>query len=1008
MSFSGILTTEKVSESREELPQSNMPLFANSPGHPVFGEYVGAHWCGPCMSSASPSLDNLKSSNPEDFTFVSFFESDSDGWPSDGPIDRTNHVMSASDGYPTFSFADQQSGTCYKIGAAGTNYYDSDYSNGGCMDPNSNDFSLGLFTSLNSTSMQVTTSLDVTYLGSMSSVSVYIYGAITEKLGADEYDNGVRPHHNWRQWLLNDDDDGFTELTLIPNDVVTTTWETPLDAVRSAGAYTIWENFWPVFAIMDGPHSSYNSVISAIDLDMVPLIDLGLSDFTVTNADGSPGMQSGDLLDLNIEIRNNGADSYSEGGYVSVYLLDGSDETLLDWFEINDLEIADTQSLYLQFDTTGISLSPSGSSAFRAILTDLEGDRVPSNDYLDSFMFHDLPPVAVRPTSLSSTTLDRGEVIQFESTALSNDMVDDMTTMQPTLQYAQSYTSDWGDNYWSSSWITDVYIIGEGSNSKYIHTIQTDIQADSGSYDIRIMWEDASGQQSDWLVVTEIFELQNSLPKVLENDDSDYVGMPTVKVQTMEYVSLVGLVGDAETSLSSLIIDSTDTEFYGWDSSTLEITVMFDRIILDNGNSMPQGIFISIFDGEDTNQGMLLFNVIENGAPRWSPISAQSINEGGSLSFSLTEYLSDTDDEGNYVSPENLEVSIIANSNDLLATASLSDQSIFVYTLDLDSFGLVDIVVRADDGEQFSDTVISFHVLNINDAPTIDLSSYDHLEIKISETTSIDISDYLFDVDDPVEEIWATASSNSGGSVALNPITGELDMFWDEAGTKSITVSVTDRHGDSTSTSFYVNVMSNKLLSWEDGLISGDLSLSFDSVGYKENSTFQIDNVGNLQLSQVKITWTICNSITAICHSYGSVNSFGSFLVIPQSGGGLVNGDYITIEVEAIDSEGWIRETPEKLKIFAQPSDSDQDGIIDEEDAFPFDSSEDTDSDGDGIGDNSDAFPMNPTETEDSDGNGIGDNTQYAVGQGLPGFSSSLVMVSILGAAILMSRKKNN
>ena len=202
MSFSGILTTEKVSESREELPQSNMPLFANSPGHPVFGEYVGAHWCGPCMSSASPSLDNLKSSNPEDFTFVSFFESDSDGWPSDGPIDRTNHVMSASDGYPTFSFADQQSGTCYKIGAAGTNYYDSDYSNGGCMDPNSNDFSLGLFTSLNSTSMQVTTSLDVTYLGSMSSVSVYIYGAITEKLGADEYDNGVRPHHNWRQWLL--------------------------------------------------------------------------------------------------------------------------------------------------------------------------------------------------------------------------------------------------------------------------------------------------------------------------------------------------------------------------------------------------------------------------------------------------------------------------------------------------------------------------------------------------------------------------------------------------------------------------------------------------------------------------------------------------------------------------------------------------------------------------------------------------------------------------------------
>ncbi len=28
-----------------------------SPGHEVFAEYVGANWSGPCMSSASPSLN---------------------------------------------------------------------------------------------------------------------------------------------------------------------------------------------------------------------------------------------------------------------------------------------------------------------------------------------------------------------------------------------------------------------------------------------------------------------------------------------------------------------------------------------------------------------------------------------------------------------------------------------------------------------------------------------------------------------------------------------------------------------------------------------------------------------------------------------------------------------------------------------------------------------------------------------------------------------------------------
>ena len=74
MSFSGISDTGSESDSREQLRQEGVKMYATSPGHTVFGEYVGAHWCGPCMSSASPSLDNLKTSNPEEFTFVSFFE----------------------------------------------------------------------------------------------------------------------------------------------------------------------------------------------------------------------------------------------------------------------------------------------------------------------------------------------------------------------------------------------------------------------------------------------------------------------------------------------------------------------------------------------------------------------------------------------------------------------------------------------------------------------------------------------------------------------------------------------------------------------------------------------------------------------------------------------------------------------------------------------------------------------------------------------------------------------
>tara|TARA_B100000965_G_scaffold375784_1_gene368484 strand:- start:830 stop:2779 length:1950 start_codon:yes stop_codon:yes gene_type:complete len=54
--------------------------------------------------------------------------------------------------------------------------------------------------------------------------------------------------------------------------------------------------------------------------------------------------------------------------------------------------------------------------------------------------------------------------------------------------------------------------------------------------------------------------------------------------------------------------------------------------------------------------------------------------------------------------------------------------------------------------------------------------------------------------------------------------------------------------------------------------------------------------------------------------------------------------------------------------------DSDRDGVVDAEDAFPNDPNENSDRDGDGVGDNSDVFPDDSTETLDGDGDGVGDN----------------------------------
>ena len=55
-------------------------------------------------------------------------------------------------------------------------------------------------------------------------------------------------------------------------------------------------------------------------------------------------------------------------------------------------------------------------------------------------------------------------------------------------------------------------------------------------------------------------------------------------------------------------------------------------------------------------------------------------------------------------------------------------------------------------------------------------------------------------------------------------------------------------------------------------------------------------------------------------------------------------------------------------------SDSDKDGVIDADDAFPNNPEETVDSDNDGTGDNADAFPENADETLDTDNDGVGDN----------------------------------
>ncbi len=911
MSSMGYFMLEQETAEKQELQAKEMPRFAVSPGHTVFGEYVGAHWCGPCMGSASPSLVNLKNSNTEDFTYISFFEGASTGWPSDGPVNRQNHIMASSSGYPTYAFADENSGSCYKVGSAGSNYYDADFSAGGCMHADASDFSMELGIALDSTGDIVTTTLDITYLGA-NDITVHVYGAVTEKIGAEAYDDGSRPHHVFREWLLSADND-FTEVTLIPNQVETLTWDKPLNTVRSGGGNTQWENFWPVFALMDGDYSTYNEVYAAIDLDMGPLIDIGIVDFEARNSNANNGFVAGDILDLDVNIANNGAEAYSDGGSIDIYHLSGGEEIHLGGISINQLAVGGTQSYSILFDTSEITLTPSGTSSFRARISGIVGDRVPSNDYQDGIALHDMPPVPNRPVAVAESSVERGTPIQFESSALPNDLVDDMSTMTADLHYSVHGTDTWED-----AWITAIDMVGSGGNSRYIHTITPPMNSQSGSYDIRMQWTDSGGQKSDWEITENAFELRNALPRILGPGDDGYGGIPTVKVDTVEAVSIVGLISDAETPHGELIIDSNAHQFVSFDSETLEINVLFDQISYDSiGNSISQGIFITVGDGEDINSGTLMFNVIENGQPRWSGIPTQSFNEGGSSSLVLTEYVSDTDDNGNSVPANTLSLSVVSISDESLLSAEIYDQTLNVAALDDDSFGMAEITVRASDGVKESDTVIIFYVNNINDAPIIDLGEYSNPILQSGDRLTFNVIDLISDVDDSEEDIWITVTTFVPGAVQFNPISGLATMSWEDAGEEMVTVTAEDRHGASSAAIITVSVVDDLPLLWVDSSGFGDLSVNISSTEYGLNPSVTIENVGNLELSEIKVIWSVCNSITGICNDFGTSHNMGPFIVLANDGEGLKIADYVTLSVDAVDSEGFDRSTTDQYKAYA-------------------------------------------------------------------------------------------
>ena len=1003
---------DPLSEPEELTPLAEEPtvLDAPSPGHVVLAEYIGGQNCPPCYSYASPDLKSLKNANSDEFVYISYMPASYGNIYTAqagnvAPMNRISHLSSdGANSAPQAYFGDcaKSNSACMMSGALGNGKTYDDFFSGvngksNNMDSTVNSYSMVISQTQSGTDATIT--VEASYNGGGTS-DVRVIAAVTEDTcNSYPYADGSKSGHCWKKWLVDSTNSGPISMTL-SSTPTSYSWTVPVSTVNGG-----MSNMLSIAWLQDdwSTGTTRHNVLSATDSSMLPPIDVAIDSFTAESSDGYSGIIAGDLVDLTLSIKNIGADVYADGGTIEIFKVDGMTETSLGSTSVNTLAVGGTQSYSTTWDSSGETIENNGDSRFRARITVV--DSIGSNNVVDSTVNHDATPTSVRPVpDGSSTTIPRGGSLGFDMTALPNDSVDTLETMTPELEVKHST-----GNSWDSSWVTiPVNTVGQGTNERYVATVVPPVSAGSGDYDIRSRWTDSRGQISDWLETNDAFTLLNGLPTVLSPTDQGYSGVPTVKVDTLETVSMVGLIADAETPLNQLTVTSNSPNFVSWDASAMTMDVQFSNVDRDaQGNIRNQGIQVTLSDGEDQNDGTVFFSVIPNGAPSWSPIPTQTISEGGSVAVALTQYLSDTDNNGADVSEAELaalDIHIVSVTPENIVDVVLTGQTINIDTLDDDVIGTIEIVLRASDESQSTDSTLTVIVQNINDAPRFDMSALENLRLKVGETFTLDTSLYSSDVDDDDSNIFAQVTSSEPGAVTPIAI-GVYTMSWQTEGPQLVQLSLSDPNGAVGQFSFTVNVIGDILLTWDEGN-GGELSLTYDTVDFETSPKMTVSYMGDETFSNTEVTWQICNTITGTCHSLGTVEEFGvEFDVVSVYPEGLRMGDEIKVDVIATDTSDFDYKSVKSFSLMASEPviiDSDGDGVPDSEDAFPEDPDETLDTDGDGVGDNADAFPEDASKSEEASGlSSAGDSLIMILGV------VGLFLVAAVGLGLLFVARKN-
>ena len=322
------------------------------------------------------------------------------------------------------------------------------------------------------------------------------------------------------------------------------------------------------------------------------------------------------------------------------------------------------------------------------------------------------------------------------------------------------------------------------------------------------------------------------------------------------------------------------------------------------------------------------------------------------------------------------QATTVTVADDVLTYTGLDYQGTVFGAQDVSGYGYINIDFYTSNATHLEFTIIGDgeHLVNISNSIVLD--QWVTVQIPLTDFTGVNlanVSQMKFDTTQRGADVVATVVLDNiyFGGIAPAPTPTEasdevLSLFSDA----------------------FADVAADFNTNWgtNSGAVVSDV-IAYANLGFQGTQLSAAQDVSSYEYFNVDV------------YANADVTELEIFLI--KSGGGgeqaynlvsdLVTGKWVSVEIPLTAFSNVDLTGVDQLKLVGKGTvlldnlyfagtvvDTDGDGVVDTNDAFPDDASETLDSDSDGTGDNADAFPNDASETLDSDSDGTGDNADYA------------------------------